>query len=367
MQLKQVSRDALLKPLQAVSGIVERRQTLPILANVLLEQKDGHLFVTATDLEMQITANSELASKQDQSVTVGARKLQDLLRALPEESLINVDTAAGKMTVRAGRSRFNLQTLPAGDYPRIGLAQEQLQTISLPQRDFRGLLKLAEFAMAQQDIRYYLNGMLLVIDKGTLQAVATDGHRLSYASIAVPGNYSRQEVILPRKTVLELGKLLEDVDAELTIDVLANQVRFRFSNIELVSKVVDGKFPDYNRVIPSGHAKQLDLSRAELLQALQRAAILSNEKFRGVRLVLGTDQLKIICTNSEQEEAEEELEVAYKGEALDIGFNITYLLDVLHNLAAERVVLALGDANSSALITMPERSDYKYVVMPMRI
>ena len=367
MQLKQVSRDALLKPLQAVSGIVERRQTLPILANVLLEQRDGHLFVTATDLEMQITANSELPSKQDQAVTVGARKLQDLLRALPEEAAITVDTAAGKMTVRAGRSRFNLQTLPASDYPRIALSQEQLQTITLPQRDFRSLLKLAEFAMAQQDIRYYLNGMLLVIDKGSLQAVATDGHRLSYASIAVPGNYSRQEVILPRKTVLELGKLLEDVDAELTIDVLTNQVRFRFSNIELVSKVVDGKFPDYNRVIPSGHPKQLELSRAELLQALQRAAILSNEKFRGVRLVLGTDQLKIICTNSEQEEAEEEIEVAYKGEALDIGFNITYLLDVLHNLAAEHVVLALGDANSSALITMPERSDYKYVVMPMRI
>jgi DNA polymerase-3 subunit beta len=353
--------------LQAVSGIVERRQTLPILANVLLEQKNGRLFVTATDLEMQITADSELSSKQDQAVTVGARKLQDLLRALPEDSTLNIDTAAGKMTVRAGRSRFNLQTLPAADYPRIGLSQEQLQTITVPQRDFRGLLKLAEFAMAQQDIRYYLNGMLLVIDKGSLQAVATDGHRLSYASITVPGDYSRQEVILPRKTVLELGKLLVDSDAELTIDLLTNQVRFRFSNIELVSKVVDGKFPDYNRVIPSGHPKQIELARGELLQALQRAAILSNEKFRGVRIVLGTDQLKIICTNSEQEEAEEELEVAYKGEALDIGFNITYLLDVLHNLAADRVVLALGDANSSALITMPERSDYKYVVMPMRI
>src|SRR5215472_12595132 len=367
MQLKQISRDALLKPLQAVSGIVERRQTLPILANVLLEQKDGRLFVTATDLEMQITANSELAGKQEQSVTVGARKLQDLLRALPEDSALNVDTAAGKMTVRAGRSRFNLQTLPAADYPRIGLSKEQLQTISLPQREFKGLLKLAEFAMAQQDIRYYLNGMLLVIDKGSLQAVATDGHRLSYASITVPGSYSRQEVILPRKTVLELSKLLEDSEAAVTIDVLANQVRFRFSNIELVSKVVDGKFPDYNRVIPSGHPKQLDLSRSELLQALQRAAILSNEKFRGVRLVLGADQLKIICTNSEQEEAEEDMEIAYKGDPLDIGFNITYLLDVLHNLSAERVILALGDANSSALVTMPERSDYKYVVMPMRI
>ena len=368
MQLKQIPRDALLRPLQAVSGIVERRQTLPILANVLIEQKDGRLYVTATDLEMQITAHSEFPGKQDQSITVGARKLQDLLRALPDDASLSVDTAAGKMTVRAGRSRFNLQTLPAADYPRIGLVQEQLQTISLPQRDFRRLLKLAEFAMAQQDIRYYLNGMLLVIDKGLLQAVATDGHRLSYASLAVPWNHARQEVILPRKTVLELGKLLaDDSEADVAIDILANQVRFRFSNIELVSKVVDGKFPDYNRVIPSGHPKQLDLSRTELLQALQRAAILSNEKFRGVRLVLGPDQLKIICTNSEQEEAEEELEVGYKGEALDIGFNINYLLDVLQNLAAEHVVLALGDANSSALITMRERNDYKYVVMPMRI
>jgi DNA polymerase III subunit beta len=367
MQLKLVPRDALLKPLQAVSGIVERRHTLPILANVLLEQKNGRLFITATDLEMQITAHSELAGKQDQSVTVGARKLQDLLRALPDDSAVTVETSSGKMTVRAARSRFNLQTLPAADYPRMGLAQEQQQTINLPQKQFRGLLKLAEFAMAQQDIRYYLNGMLLVVDKGSLQAVATDGHRLSYASISVPGDYSRHEVILPRKTVLELGKLLEDSDATVAIDILANQVRFRFSNIELTSKVVDGKFPDYNRVIPTGHSKRLELSRSELLQALQRAAILSNEKFRGVRLVLATDQLKIICTNSEQEEAEEELEVGYKGEALDIGFNITYLLDVLQNLATDQVVLSLGDANSSALITMNDRGDYKYVVMPMRI
>jgi DNA polymerase-3 subunit beta len=367
MQLKHIPRDALLKPLQAVSGIVERRHTLPILANVLIEQKDGRLYMTATDLEMQITAHSELAGKQDQSVTVAARKLQDLLRALPDDATVSVDTSASKMTVRANRSRFNLQTLPAADYPRINLAQEQQQTIKLPQKDFRGLLKLAEFAMAQQDIRYYLNGMLLVVDKESLQTVATDGHRLSYASLAVPGSYTRQEVILPRKTVLEVGKLLEESDDELTIDLLANQVRFRFSNIELVSKVVDGKFPDYNRVIPTGHSKQIDLSRTELLQAMQRAAILSNEKFRGVRLVLATDQLKIICTNSEQEEAEEEIEIDYKGEALDIGFNITYLLDVLHNLATERVLLAFGDANSSALITMPDRGDYKYVVMPMRI
>jgi len=367
MQLKQVARDALLKPLQAVSGIVERRHTLPILANVLLEQKDGQLSVTATDLEMQITAVADLPGKDGQSTTVGARKLQDLLRALPDDALGNVDAAGSKMTVKAGRSRFNLQTLAAGDYPRISLGTEQLQTLTLPQKDFRSLLKLAEFAMAQQDIRYYLNGMLLVVDKGSLQAVATDGHRLSWASIPVLGDYSRQEVILPRKTVLELAKLLADEDDPLTIDILANQARFRFGNVELVSKVVDGKFPDYNRVIPQGHTKTFVLDRAELLAALQRAAILSNEKFRGVRLVLTDNELKIICTNSEQEEAEEQLEVDYRGESLDIGFNITYLLDVLQNTGSDKVALAFGDANSSALVTIPGRDDYKYVVMPMRI
>jgi len=367
MQLKQIARDALLKPLQAVSGIVERRHTLPILANVLIEHRDGQLYVTATDLEMQITAHSELAGKETQAVTVAARKLQDLLRALPDDATLTVEGTGSRMTLRAGRSRFNLQTLPAADYPRIGVGQDQVQELTLPQRELRGLLKSAEFAMAQQDIRYYLNGMLLVIEKGSLQAVATDGHRLSWASLHIGGEYARQEVILPRKTVLELGKLLAEVDEPVTLDILANQVRFRFANIELVSKVVDGKFPDYNRVIPVGHAKRIELPRTELLATLQRAAILSNEKFRGVRLVLGNDQLKIICTNSEQEEAEEELEVAYKGDSLDIGFNITYLLDVLQNMAMDRVQLAFGDANSSALVTVPDRDDYKYVVMPMRI
>jgi len=367
MQLKQIARDALLKPLQAVSGIVERRHTLPILANVLLEQREGHLYVTATDLEMQITAHSTLEGKDGQATTVGARKLQDLLRALPDDATLNVDVTSSKMTVRAGRSRFNLQTLPAADYPRITLGTEQLQTLSLPQRDLRKLFKLAEFAMAQQDIRYYLNGMLLVVDKGTLQAVATDGHRLSWASLAVPGDYARQEVILPRKTVLELGKLLTDSEDPVTVDILATQVRFRFANVELVSKVVDGKFPDFNRVIPVGHTKLVELDRLTALAALQRAAILSNEKFRGVRVVLATDLLKIVCTNSEQEEAEEELEIDYKGDPLDIGFNITYLLDALQNVSVDKVRFAFGDANSSALVTMPDRDDYKYVVMPMRI
>ncbi len=298
---------------------------------------------------------------------MGARKLQDLLRALPDDATLNVDVSSSKMTVRAGRSRFNLQTLPAADYPRISLGTEQLQTLSLPQRDLRKLFKLAEFAMAQQDIRYYLNGMLLVVDKGSLQAVATDGHRLSWASLGVGGDFARQEVILPRKTVLELGKLLADTEDPVTLDILANQVRFRFANVELVSKVVDGKFPDFNRVIPVGHTKMVELDRLVALGALQRAAILSNEKFRGVRVVLGTDQMKIICTNSEQEEAEEELEIDYKGDPLDIGFNITYLLDALQNVAVDKVRFAFGDANSSALVTMPDRDDYKYVVMPMRI
>jgi DNA polymerase-3 subunit beta len=221
--------------------------------------------------------------------------------------------------------------------------------------------------MAQQDIRYYLTGMLLVVDNGSLQAVATDGHRLSWASLAVPGEYQRQEVILPRKTVVELGKLLAESDDPVTIDILATQVRLRFGNVELTSKVVDGKFPDYNRVIPTGHGKIIVLDRAGFLATVQRAAILSNEKFRGVRIVLAPQTLKISCTNTEQEEAEEELEVAYQGDALDIGFNVTYLLDVLQNLGSEKVQLAFGDANSSALVTVPERGDYKYVVMPMRI
>jgi DNA polymerase III subunit beta len=367
MQLKQIPRDALLRPLSAVSGIVERKHTLPILANVLLEQKNERLHVTATDLEMQITAVADVAGKEGQATTVGARKLQDLLRALPDDAQITVDASGSRMTVKAGRSRFNLQTLAASDYPRISIGQEQLQSITLPQRDFRSLLKLAEFAMAQQDIRYYLNGMLVVVEGKTLQVVATDGHRLSWASLAIEGEYPRAEVILPRKSVLELSKLLADDEAPITIDILANQARFRFGNVELVSKVVDGKFPDYNRVIPSGHGKKIELERETLLAALQRAAILSNEKFRGVRLVLGDNQLKILCTNSEQEEAEEELPVAYDGEVLDIGFNINYLLDVLSNVTSEKIHVAFGDANSSALVTLPERDDYKYVVMPMRI
>jgi DNA polymerase III subunit beta len=367
MQLKNISRDLALKPLQAVSGIVERRQTLPILANVLLEHRGNRLTTVATDLELQISASVEVDQQGDQSITVAARKLQDLLRALPDASTVTLDAKDGKMTVKAAKSRFSLQTLPAADYPRLTMSQEQLQSFSLPQKLLKATLRLVDFAMAQQDIRFYLNGMLFVLEKNQLICVATDGHRLSYASMPIEGDFAKQEIIVPRKTVIELSKLLGDTDELLKVDILANQVRFSFGNIELTSKVIDGKFPDYNRVIPSAHTKLITLERTLLLQTLQRAAILSNERFRGVRVSLVPGALKIACTNNEQEEAEEEIDVVYEGGPVDIGFNINYLLDVLATLSSSEVNIAFQDSAASALLTVPGRNDFKYVVMPMRI
>lgn len=366
MQLKQITRDSLLHPLQAVSGIVERRHTLPVLSNVLIEQHADKLSITATDLEIQITAYGEVKAAGESSITVAARKLQDLLRALPEEAQLNVALTANKLAIKAGSSRFSLQTLPASEFPRIVASQEKQSSVSIKERELRNLLRLVEFAMAQQDIRFYLNGMLLVIENDRLIAVATDGHRLSYASQKLTESYQRQEIIIPRKTVLELRKLLREVDEPVTIDILTNQVRFRFANIELVSKVIDGKFPDYKRVIPTNYNNSFTISRMTLQLALQRAAVLANEKYRGVNLAVTENQLKIICSNTEQEEAEEQLTIAYQGNSLDAGFNITYLLDVLLNLSSDEIQLAFGDSNSSALLTMPGRDDYKYIVMPMR-
>ena len=367
MQFKNIPRDLVLKPLQAVSGIVERRQTLPILANVLFEHKGNTLSTIATDLELQITAKVDVPDAGDQSITVAARKLQDLLRALPDTSSVSIDAKDGKMAVKAGKSRFNLQTLPAADYPRLTMSQEQLQSFSLPQKLLKATLRLVEFAMAQQDIRFYLNGMLFVLEKDQLVCVATDGHRLSYAVMPVEGNFAKQEIIVPRKTVTELSKLLGDTDEPITIDILANQVRFSFGNIELTSKVIDGKFPDYHRVIPTAHTKLVTMDRLLLLHTLQRAAILSNERFRGVRVGLAPGVLKIACTNNEQEEAEEEIEIAYEGGPVDIGFNINYLLDALATLTSSEITLALQDSAASVLFTVPGRTDFKYVVMPMRI
>lgn len=367
MLLNSVPRDALLKPLSAVSGIVERRQTLPVLSNVLVEQQAGILSFTATDLEIQITAKTPLEGEAPQGVTVAARKFQDLLRALPEDAVLRIEATDAKLNIKAGRSRYHLQTLPASSFPRIETSTDRKQSLAFAQKTVRRLLQLVEFAMAQQDVRYYLNGLLLVIEGKSLVAVATDGHRLSYAATELDASYERQEVIIPRKTVQELSKLLEDTEAPVTLDILANQVRLRFNDIEVVSKVIDGKFPDYNRVIPVGYTRHVVLNRVVFLQTLQRASILANEKYRGVRLVLAPGSLRIICTNAEQEEAEEEIEVNYQGTELDVGFNITYLLDVLTHLDATEITLSFGDSGSSALITIPERSDYKYVVMPMRI
>jgi DNA polymerase-3 subunit beta len=271
------------------------------------------------------------------------------------------------MTVKAGKSRFNLQTLAAADFPRMVEAKDASKTLTLPQKALKSALRLVQFAMAVQDIRYYLNGVLFSVDKDTLRVVATDGHRLSYASQDLGSDHGSVEAILPRKTVLELIKLLGDTDEPVSLAIGSNQARFSFGGIEIVSKIVEGKFPDYQKVIPAAHKNRVSLDRATLAQSLNRAAILSNEKIRGVRLVFTKDALSIICTNNEQEEAEEGIAIEYDGDPLDIGFNISYLLDVLNHVDSPTVTFALGDSNSSALVQMPGREDFKYVVMPMRI
>ena len=369
MKLVQLPRDALLRPLQAVSGIVERRHTLPILSNVLLQRQADTIRFVATDLELQIATSCATDSKsQDElSITVSARKLVDILRALPDDSEAVLDAANNRLQVKAGRSRFNLQTLPAADFPTLAAPGNAQSTFEIPQGKARGLLALVQYAMAQQDIRYYLNGLLLVTEGDEMRVVATDGHRLSYAVTKLPRPMEKSEVILPRKAILELVRQLSDSDELLHIAIHANQVRFRFGEVDLATKVIDGKFPDYQRVIPTNYEKSITLDRDALLRALQRAAILSNEKFRGVRWMLTKDSLRISCSNNEQEEAQEELEVEYSGEPLDVGFNVTYLLDVLNNVTANSVICSFGDANSSMLITLPGRDDFRYVVMPMRI
>jgi DNA polymerase-3 subunit beta len=291
----------------------------------------------------------------------------DILRALSDGSEVTLQQQDKRLLVKSGKSRFVLQTLPAEDFPRLAKPAGEAARFALPQKALRRLLGLVQYSMAQQDIRYYLNGLLMVVEDKSLKLVATDGHRLAYAAMALDAKLPRQEVIVPRKTVLELAKLLGDNDAEVRVELSATQAAFSFDGVELVSKLVDGKFPDYTRVIPVGHKNKLSLGRDVLRQALQRAAILSNEKFRGVRWVLTDGSLKIVSSNTEQEEAEETLEVGYKGDALDIGFNVNYLLDVLNNVTGSEVECLFGDAASSALMSFPSEAEFKYVVMPMRI
>lgn len=370
MQLIVSSRDALVRKLQVVSNIVEKRNTLPVLANVLISKKAQRVELVSTDVEMQISTDAEMgAGSETVATTVAARKLLDILRSLPDAVDVSIKMDARKVTVTGGRSRFSLQTLPAEDFPLVQEPAEWLVNLSLTQGLLKQLLSSVHFAMAQQDLRYYLNGVLLVIEAGQVSAVATDGHRMAYANVQtdVHAGLTTQQVILPRKTVLELLRLLSDNDDPLSIELANNQARFTFSEIRLISKLVEGKFPDYQRVIPKNHQNVVLVEREVFLRSLQRASILTSDKFKGVRCIFSPGVMTVGATNSDQEEAHDEIEVDYTGTPIDIGFNVTYLQDVLTNLKTDQIRLILSDGNSSALITKPEGDDFKYVVMPMRI
>ncbi|CAM8269083.1 MULTISPECIES: DNA polymerase III subunit beta [Candidatus Methylopumilus] len=362
-----INRDALLKPLANVASIVERKHALPILSNILIQGKDGQVQLTATDLEMQVSLSFKADLKEEIATTISARKFFDITRSLPDDCVIDIAIKDSRVSVKANKSRFAIQTLPAKDYPVMTKASSEAVVITISQIQLKRLLKQVEFAMAQQDIRYYLNGLLFEVNGNQLNIVGTDGHRLSFTSIHLDQNYNKTEVILPRKTVIELIKLLNETEELVSVELYKGQVSFNFNDIQLISKVIDGKFPDYTRVIPEGHNNQFTIDRSQFLTSLQRASILSNEKYRGIRMMIADNNLKLISTNTEQEEAEEELEIQYQQDPIDIGFNVTYLIDVLTNIQEDKVTLAFLDTNSSCLFTIPNNNDYKYVVMPMRI
>ena len=359
----------LLEALQSVAGIVERRHTLPILANVLLRKNGGTVEFTTSDLEIQVRTHADLGGDAGQlSTTVGARKLIDILRSLPADQVVTLTANQNKLTLQGGKSRFTLQTLPADDFPLVNESVDFGPTFAVPQKTLRGLINQVHFAMAVHDIRYYLNGILFIAEGKTLTLVATDGHRLALGQAQLESDVpSKQEVILPRKTVLELQRLLKDEDTAIEMRFANNQAKFNFSGMEFVTKLVEGKFPDYNRVIPKNHKNSVTLGRAPLLASLQRAAILTSEKFKGVRVNIEPGVLRIASSNAEQEEAKEELEVDYGGDAIEIGFNVTYLIDVLANSSHDMVKLELQDSSASALFSVPDQPGFKYVVMPMRI
>lgn len=383
MNLHQAERDALLRPLQMVSGIVERRHTLPILSNVLLTRTASTLSMLATDIDIQITHHSDVGSVDAQanvSTTVSARKLVDILRALPNNNEVSLSLKDNRLTIQQGKARFSLQTLSADEFPTVVAAEQTPAKLTLRQKDLKQLLHLVHFAMAQQDIRYYLNGLLLVVDARSIRAVATDGHRLATASLSLDdaniqglsieldGSAPSHQVIIPRKAVMELQKVLADDDQTLDLQVASQQVRFHLGRLELLAKLIEGKFPDFERVIPKAHDKVATIQREVLLGALQRAAILTTEKFKGVTLSLGNNTVRISAKNAEQEEAFEEIEANYSGNDIEISFNVQYLLDVLGNLKTNDVEIRLLDSNASALITTPgDELSFRCVIMPMRI
>ena len=361
-------QEKLLGALQAVSGVVERRHTLPILANVLIRKAGEAIEFTTSDLEIQVRTRAGFdGDPSSLSTTVGARKMIDILRSLPSDQNVTLTSSQNKLTLTGGKSRFTLQTLPAEDFPLVQEAADFGPVFGVPQKTLRQLINQVHFAMAVHDIRYYLNGILFVAEGKALTLVATDGHRLALAQATLDAEMPKQEVILPRKTVLELQRLLRDDEAKIEMRFGGNQAKFSFADMEFVTKLVEGKFPDYNRVIPKGHKNHVTLGRAPLLASLQRAAILTSEKFKGVRLNFEPGTLRIASSNAEQEEAKEELEIDYAGDSIEIGFNVNYLMDALANMTQDMVSVSLQDANSSALITVPQQGGFKYVVMPMRI
>ncbi|MGG2400101.1 DNA polymerase III subunit beta [Pseudomonas sp. SH1-B] len=363
-----IQREALLKPLQLVAGVVERRQTLPVLSNVLLVVEGQQLSLTGTDLEVELVGRVMLEDAAEPGeITVPARKLMDICKSLPSDALIDIRVDDQKLLVKAGRSRFTLSTLPANDFPTVEEGPGSL-TFNLPQAKLRRLIERTSFAMAQQDVRYYLNGMLLEVQSGLLRAVATDGHRLAMCSMeASIQQDGKHQVIVPRKGILELARLLTEQDAEVAIVLGQHHIRANTGEFTFTSKLVDGKFPDYERVLPRGGDKLVLADRQGLREAFSRTAILSNEKYRGIRLTLASGLLKIQANNPEQEEAEEEIVVDYNGGNLEIGFNVSYLLDVLGVMGTEQVRLILSDSNSSALLQEADNDDSAYVVMPMRL
>ncbi|MGE0582956.1 MAG: DNA polymerase III subunit beta [Steroidobacteraceae bacterium] len=360
------TRAQVLNPLQSVIGVVERRQTMPILANVLLSARNNRLSITGTDLEVELVASSEVGVQQAGDLTVPGRKLLDIFRALPEGVNVTMATEGERMIVRAGRSRFTLSTLPAAEYPVVEEINAQ-QALVVPQPEFRRLIDKTHFSMAQQDVRYYLNGLLIETDGNNLRAVATDGHRLAICECNLEGKAkSPQQVIVPRKGVLELQRLLgSEGSIELTIGT--NHIRAQIGDVRFTSKLIDGRFPEYGRVIPASPTRIVEGDRESLRQALQRTAILSNEKYRGVRLTVKPDLLTVQAHNPEQEEAEDQVEVSYQGEEVEIGFNVNYLLDALAAVDGEKVQIGLGDSNSSCLIRAESGASARYVVMPMRL
>jgi DNA polymerase-3 subunit beta len=358
-------RERILEPLQAVMGVVERRQTMPILANVLLSVKNGRLAVTATDLEVELVAGTDVTVQQQGDITIPGRKLLDIVRALPDKVMVALTVEGDKATVKAGKSRFVLSTLPASDFPSIDEINPQL-SFEVEQTALKRLIDKTHFSMAQQDVRYYLNGMLVEADGKSLRTVATDGHRLALCEMELATRPGAQQVIVPRKGVLELQRLI-GAEGTVSVQLGTNHVRATLGDIRFTSKLIDGRFPEYGRVIPASPARVLKADREMLRRALQRTAILSNEKYRGIRLALRQNLLVLTAHNPEQEEAEEEVEVNYQGEEFEVGFNVNYLLDALAAIDGAEVEVGLTDANSSCLVRAPGGGAGRYVVMPMRL